>query len=68
MTYANDKVDGSNNLVRSGLTKREYFAAVALQGLIAFPGTFFGKTDRSPEDMAVLAVYSADRLIEALNK
>lgn len=47
-----------------GLTKREYFAAMALQGLMA---------NRTPDidlctSVADFAVYHADALIEALNK
>jgi hypothetical protein len=68
MTNPNDKVDGSDNMDRSGLTKREYFATAALQGIISFPGTIFGKADRSPEEMAELAVLTADRLIKKLNE
>jgi hypothetical protein len=42
-----------------GLTKREYFAAMAMQGLIAWPtGT---------QDIAAEAVEHADALIKALN-
>lgn len=43
-----------------GLTKREYFAAVALQGMLA---------RRMCEDQEIAAVVEiADALIEALNK
>jgi hypothetical protein len=44
----------------SGLTKREYFAAMALQGFLA--------DGDSPDEAAEWAVESADYLIEALNK
>lgn len=43
----------------NGLTKREYFAAMAMQGFIAKYGT---------EWCAAHAVESADGLIEVLNK
>lgn len=46
-----------------GLTKREYFAAMALQGLLA---------GRAPDEPLLLqgqeATYQADALIEALEK
>ena len=42
-----------------GLTKREYFAALALQGLLAHGNTLDEATE--------WAVYAADYLIEALN-
>jgi len=42
-----------------GLTKREYFAAMALQGLLANPNISVVTSD---------AVIYADRLIEELNK
>ena len=43
-----------------GLTKREYFAAMAMQGLLA-NSLYVG-------DVAISAVGVADALIEALNK
>ena len=45
----------------SGLSKREYFAAMALQGIMAS-----GKA--LPADPGKMAVIFADQLIEALNK
>ncbi len=53
--YDDQPVECSN-----GLTKREYFAALALQGLLANPACW---EDRAP----MIAVLCADRLIEALN-
>jgi len=44
-----------------GLTKREYFAIMALQGLLAYNGDFFSKP------AVEYAVDYADDLIEALN-
>ena len=46
----------------TGLTKREYFAAIALQGILA------SDLDASVEDFATTAVKCADALIDALNK
>jgi hypothetical protein len=53
--------DGSE-IVNMGLTKREYFAAMALQGLLAHgnPKTLFNH--------ASMSVYWADELIKQLNK
>jgi hypothetical protein len=53
--------DGSE-IVNMGLTKREYFAAMALQGLLAHgnPKTLFNH--------ASMSVYWADELIKHLNK
>lgn len=49
--------------VQDGLTKREYFAAAALQGLLAGPL----KPGATTESVAVFAADCADRLVEALN-
>jgi len=67
MTNPNDKVDGANTMARTGLTKREYFAAMALQGFNAFTGTINNKTNRSVRDLAILSVDMADALIAELN-
>jgi hypothetical protein len=47
----------------SGLSKREYFAAMAMQGLLASK-----KALESPESIAIDAVHAADALILNLNK
>jgi hypothetical protein len=54
------KVEGLEQRA-GGLTKREYFAALAMEGLIVTLATH-------PEDAARLAVRHADQLIEALNR
>ena len=54
--------DGTSSLV-VGLTKREYFAAMAMQGLLSV----LEDTDKPP-DVAKAAVMTADALIEQLNK
>ena len=46
----------------SGLTKREYFAAQALAGLFAYPGS-----EWSMSEVAKVAVTQAEELIKALN-
>lgn len=51
----------------TGLTKREYFAAMALQGILA--GNEINRTGRkTPYSIAELATSYADALINALNK
>jgi len=47
----------------SGLSKRELFAAFALQGLLANPNSWHCKRD----NMAAEATLAADALINALN-
>jgi len=42
-----------------GLTKREYFAAKAMQAMVA---------SASPDEVAALAVHYADELLKALEK
>ena len=47
-----------------GLTKREYFAAMAMQGLL----TCTMDTDCSIEELCQDAISAADSLLEGLNK
>ena len=57
--FPSDREDGF-----LGLTKREYFAVIALQGLLAYShpnSEYLGELTKA-------AVDYADRLIEALNK
>ena len=49
--------------VHPGLTKREYFAILALVGLAAYPGL----PKQTSKQMAVRALGLADALIDALN-
>ena len=51
-----------NYIIDGGLTKREYFAAIALQGMLAKYGSDY-QVNNAKE-----AVYWADALIEELNK
>jgi hypothetical protein len=55
--------DGSE-IVNMGLTKREYFAAMAMQGMIG--NRYFDL--RNLDIISKCAVQQADALIEALNK
>lgn len=58
------EIDNHLRLRLTGLTKREYFAAMAFQGLLA------GDMDKavSVEEMGIFAVGCADALIAALNE
>ena len=56
--------DGGLDSPNAGLTKREYFAAMALQGIIANKDGLDIKIERIVES----AVDTADALIEELNK
>lgn len=64
--------DGYGNpTVGYGLTKREYFAAVAMQGLLANSyNDGFNKplSHASNEEIAVMSVGQADALIKELSK
>ncbi|AFZ31651.1 hypothetical protein Glo7428_3164 [Gloeocapsa sp. PCC 7428] len=69
-------LDGDGNLTMSeiGLTKRELFAALALQGLLSNPFVM-GRTPKelvesimAGYDIPDLAVLVADNLIERLNE
>ena len=69
MTNADDFINGQLDrsgamlLVKNGLTKREYFAAMAMQGMLS------KSTGRYPVSEIVNdAVGAADALIEELNK
>ena len=56
--------DGAIDLPSTGLTKREYFASMALQGIISNKDGLDIKIERIVES----AVDTADALIEELNK
>lgn len=53
------------NAFTDGLTKRELFAAMAMQAVLS--NSAIGP-DNSPRDIAKVAVIEADALIEALNE
>jgi len=61
MTGGKDSIHNSEQGTQDGLTKREYFAAIAMQGYITAQ---YG----SVEDAAKYAVKSSDALIAELNK
>jgi len=54
----------SGRVINKGLTKREYFAAMAMQGYAA--NTAFA--EQNFQSVAEWSVNLSDRLIEALNK
>lgn len=58
-----DGEDGELSLLEYGLLKRELFALMALQGLLANPSV-----DGTPQDITNDAVDYADALLEALNQ
>ena len=58
--FASIAVDKDGTYGDPGLTKREYFAAIALQGILS-------QDDNGPTDAATWAVEYADALIDALN-
>jgi hypothetical protein len=62
-TIASDSIHNSEQGVQDGLTKREYFAAMAMQGIMSYP-----RMQQTNEKEAAFCVAMADALIEALNK
>lgn len=62
-TYKTDPTDNAFHDNKFTLTKREYFAAMAMQGLCADSNV----TDPL-SGIAITSVLMADRLIEELNK
>lgn len=63
MTYGNEQAFPRPSMGLSGLTKREHFAALAMQGLAADPSF-----DGYAKELSEMAVDLADELIKALNK
>ena len=77
MTNANDprnpfiwEDNDGYKITEPGLTKREHFAAMAMQGILASnPPYLYGNVERPmPVSVAAEATIYADALIEALNK
>jgi hypothetical protein len=58
-------INHSDICVIKGLTKREYFAAMALQGLLA---SSWQKVNPSSEFLGKMCTNAADNLIKALNE
>lgn len=57
-----------NQCTLSGLTKREYFAAMAMQGILSGPCSRDGVPSREWLDAARESVKVADALIDALSQ
>ena len=59
---------GTNNISAEGLTKREQFAAMAMQSLIQVEPIYeqIGYVTPSDKDMAIAAIAKADALLAAL--
>jgi hypothetical protein len=71
MTNANDSITGYPYTAEfsgseKGLTKREYFAAIAMQGLLS--GNPFPAEKMGGEYIAKYSAHYADALINELNK
>jgi len=60
-TSSGSATDGDHFVQEKGLSKREYFAAMAMQGLLSHPSFSHG-----PEDIAIAAVNHADALLKQL--
>lgn len=54
----------SGHNIEWGLTKREYFAGLAMQGLLSHPAVFMGDT---PKQLAEVSLSCADAILDALN-
>jgi Mn-dependent DtxR family transcriptional regulator len=71
-TYPNDSIHNSEQGPQDGLTKREYFAALAMQGLLTrVPKRHGDETDLGIIEAKRIAAESrimADLLIEELNE
>lgn len=53
---------------REGLTKREYFTAMALNGLCASTNRFWDASDTTRQELAAVAVKLADETLAKLEK
>jgi len=59
------EIDGDDSWYCMGLTKREHFAAMAMQGIMA---NEFLIRDKCSKGIAIKAVYIADALLKELSK
>ena len=69
--YIDSMLDPNGSYTQYGLTKREHFASMAMQGLLANRNggmTSGGTMTFSPSGISELAVLHADALLEALTK
>lgn len=65
MTHPNERAFGSR--MHDGLTKREYFVAIAMQGLCANSKMLNTVTLRDVENLPSMAIALADSIIDQLN-
>lgn len=66
-----DTQTSNSSGISRGLTKREHFASIAMQGLLANPNGGMQENNATtyvPELISKLALLHADALITALNK
>ena len=66
-----EKPNGTVTINHNGLTKREYFAGLALQGILAYypvRSIEDGYHDKVFQELAEQSVLLANKLIEELNK
>lgn len=71
ITNPNDTAFPDQHLIGQGLTKREFFAAMAMQGLISNwfeMAKIFRETTGKNLPLCTEAVKFADQLIQSLNK
>lgn len=66
--FLNETVNSDGSPQKCGLTKREWLAGMALQGLIAMAAPLGGERNPSPKMYAEYATYVADALIAELSK
>ncbi len=62
---------GNQSVQEEGLSKREYFAAMAMQGMLAVDDKgdkIYHSMDECMDDVAKFSVLAADALIRALNE
>jgi len=65
--------NGNPSITHLGLTKREYFAAMAMQGLLSNPefikgGSFDFKSRGTEEKLSSISTQLADELLKKLDK
>ena len=60
-------IDSSGEVLANGLTKREYFAALAMQGFASNSSLSWALDEDPQVEIGKLAVAQADALISALN-
>lgn len=65
---SNDKTGMDYTINHGGLTKRELFAAMAMQGLCANPETYAAASNASEDEIARWSVQQADALLAALER